>query len=150
MQLPYSRKMEMEADHIGLVLMSRACYNPAYAPHVFMMLAHDAEPEGALAVLSSTHPSMQERTKKLREVRPFVCLFFVAPCALRACVCVCAHPKEHRSKSTRTKMTLASNAETPSCTTTHTQMIPVGEEERRKHCWNQEKMQKWVSSNLRD
>ena len=30
------------------------------------------------------------------------------------------------------------------------QLIPLGEEERAHHCWNQEKMQRWVSSNLQD
>ena len=96
MELPYSRKMEMEADYIGLVLMSRACFNPSYAPQFFLTVARMAPQENAFDALVSTHPSLADRSKRLRE------------------------------------------------------LIPLGEEERAHHCWNQEKMQRWVSSNLQD
>lgn len=35
--LPRSRQIENEADQIGLILLSRACYDITAAPKVFML-----------------------------------------------------------------------------------------------------------------
>ena len=77
MELPYSRKMEMEADYIGLVLMSRACFNPSYAPQFFLTVARMAPQENAFDALVSTHPSLADRSKRLREV--YCYCFCVSP-----------------------------------------------------------------------
>ena len=38
LELPFSRRIESEADAIGLAIMARACYNPTAAPRVFQKL----------------------------------------------------------------------------------------------------------------
>ena len=57
--LPFSRKHESEADYIGLILMSRACYDPREAPKLWerMGQAGGANPPE----FQSTHPSPQTR-----------------------------------------------------------------------------------------
>jgi len=67
--LPYSRKHELEADHIGLLLMAKAGYDPSCAPGFwerFSALKAGGEPMELL----STHPSDQRRAAQLRELLP--------------------------------------------------------------------------------
>ncbi|XP_076925268.1 mitochondrial metalloendopeptidase OMA1-like [Bidens hawaiensis] len=68
LNLPFSRKMEMEADHIGLMLMASAGYNPRVAPKVFEKLDEESG-DSALENFLSTHPSGKERSKLLSEAR---------------------------------------------------------------------------------
>jgi len=62
--LPYSRKQESEADHIGLMLMSRAGYDPAEAPKFWSRFASLKEGEATLEFLS-THPADDRRQRDL-------------------------------------------------------------------------------------
>jgi len=62
--LPYSRKQESEADHIGLMLMSRAGYDPAEAPKFWSRFATLKEGEPTLEFLS-THPADDRRQRDL-------------------------------------------------------------------------------------
>jgi Zn-dependent protease with chaperone function len=39
LELPFSRAMESEADKVGLLLMARACFDPAQGPRLFEALA---------------------------------------------------------------------------------------------------------------
>lgn len=57
--LPFSRKHESESDYIGLILMSRACYDPREAPKLWerMAAASGANPPE----FQSTHPSPSTR-----------------------------------------------------------------------------------------
>lgn len=67
--LPYSRKHELEADHIGLMMMAKAGYDPSCAPGFwerFSGLKAGGEPMEFL----STHPSDQRRAAQLRELLP--------------------------------------------------------------------------------
>jgi predicted Zn-dependent protease len=67
--LPYSRKHELEADHIGLMMMAKAGYDPSCAPGFwerFSSLKAGGEPMELL----STHPSDQRRAAQLRELLP--------------------------------------------------------------------------------
>lgn len=57
--LPFSRSHESEADYIGLILMSRACYDPREAPRLWERMAAAggvSPPE-----FQSTHPSPETR-----------------------------------------------------------------------------------------
>jgi len=67
--LPFSRDMESEADHIGLIYMARAGYDPRAAVGLWERMAAQREgpqpPEYA-----STHPSDETRIRQLQELMP--------------------------------------------------------------------------------
>ncbi|KAG5437841.1 hypothetical protein PCANB_000556 [Pneumocystis canis] len=65
---PNSRKLEIEADYIGLMLMSEACYDPREAPRLWkrMSLAETKAPPKWL----STHPTHENRVSKINEWIP--------------------------------------------------------------------------------
>jgi predicted Zn-dependent protease len=74
--LPYSRKQESEADHIGLMLMSQAGYDPQAAPSFwrrFSDLAGEKSPE-----FLSTHPSDARRSSELEMLLPEAVEFYSA------------------------------------------------------------------------
>ena len=62
--LPYSRKQESEADHIGIMLMSKAGYDPSEAPRFWNRFASFKDGEQTLEFLS-THPSDDRRQRDL-------------------------------------------------------------------------------------
>lgn len=62
--LPYSRKHESEADHIGLMLMSKAGYDPAEAPRFWQRFAAANTGEKPMEFFS-THPSDSNRAAAL-------------------------------------------------------------------------------------
>ena len=67
--LPFSRDMESEADHIGLIYMARAGYNPEAAIGLWERMAADREgPE--VPEYTSTHPSDEARIRDLRKWLP--------------------------------------------------------------------------------
>lgn len=68
--LPYSRAHESEADHIGLILMAMAGYDPAAAEPFWNRMSQQGgnKPPAFL----STHPSDESRAAKLREWLPSV------------------------------------------------------------------------------
>lgn len=66
--LPYSRKHESEADHIGLIYMAQAGYDPAEAPLFWERFG--AAAEGAPLEFLSTHPSHDRRSEELRQLLP--------------------------------------------------------------------------------
>ena len=66
--LPFSRTHELEADHMGLIFMAMAGYDPQAAVGFWeRMAANDAEkpPE-----FLSTHPADDTRIRKIREYMP--------------------------------------------------------------------------------
>jgi predicted Zn-dependent protease len=66
--LPYSRTQEYEADHIGLILMAKAGYDPAQALEFWKRMM--AKEKGAkMPQFMSTHPNDANR---LREIQAFV------------------------------------------------------------------------------
>ena len=67
--LPYSRKHESEADHIGAKLMAKAGYDPSEAPLFWERFA-GAKEGAAPAEFLSTHPSDARRAADLRELLP--------------------------------------------------------------------------------
>ena len=66
--LPFSRKHESEADHIGLMLMAKAGYDPREAPRFWdrMEKLGGKEPPQFL----STHPSHEKRKEDLEALIP--------------------------------------------------------------------------------
>ena len=67
--MPYSRSHESEADHIGMLLLARAGFDPAEAVEFWKrMLAarHGPKP----AEFASTHPSHEHRIADLRSMLP--------------------------------------------------------------------------------
>lgn len=72
--LPHSREHEVEADKIGLILSSEACYDPHAAKRVFARMKHDAD-GGDRSVVTppefvSTHPGYDTRLSKFDEWMP--------------------------------------------------------------------------------
>jgi metalloendopeptidase OMA1, mitochondrial len=63
--LPMSRTQEAEADHIGLILMAMAGYDPHEAIGLWERM-RDANVEARQATWLSTHPSDEERIKNIR------------------------------------------------------------------------------------
>ena len=67
-ELPFSRSHESEADHIGLIYMARAGYDPRTAPEFWSRMAQRSS--GAPPEFLSTHPSHETRIKNLQELLP--------------------------------------------------------------------------------
>lgn len=74
--MPYSRMHESEADHLGLVFMAMAGYDPREAPAFWQRMANQGgnKPPEWL----STHPSDQTRIARLKEQIPNALLFYEA------------------------------------------------------------------------
>ncbi|ESQ43372.1 hypothetical protein EUTSA_v10013554mg [Eutrema salsugineum] len=66
LRLPFSRKMEIEADYIGLLLLSSAGYDPRIAPKVYEKLGKLGG-DAALGEYLSTHPSGKKRSQLLAQ-----------------------------------------------------------------------------------
>lgn len=66
--LPYSRKHESEADHIGLIYMAKAGYDPSEAPLFWERFGRAAQ--GAPMEFLSTHPSHERRSTDLQNLLP--------------------------------------------------------------------------------
>ena len=67
--LPYSRLHENEADHLGLVFMAMAGYDPSKAVEFWQRMAAMKEGQ-APPEFMSTHPSDETRIKKIRALIP--------------------------------------------------------------------------------
>uniref|UniRef100_K3W615 Peptidase M48 domain-containing protein n=1 Tax=Globisporangium ultimum (strain ATCC 200006 / CBS 805.95 / DAOM BR144) TaxID=431595 RepID=K3W615_GLOUD len=66
--LPFSRKLELEADSIGLRLMAKACYDPRASIQMNASLGQlEKKNPAAQFKYFSTHPPSAERVKALRE-----------------------------------------------------------------------------------
>lgn len=63
--LPFGRAQESEADHIGMILMAKAGYDPAAALKLWQRMEARAS-SGAPPEFLSTHPSYQTRQKNIR------------------------------------------------------------------------------------
>jgi predicted Zn-dependent protease len=67
--LPHSRKQESEADHIGLILMAKAGYDPRTAVDFWTRMAQAMGGKAPPAFLSD-HPSDQQRIDKIKQELP--------------------------------------------------------------------------------
>jgi predicted Zn-dependent protease len=66
--LPFSRAQEYEADHIGIILMAKAGYDPNNAPTFFERMLKSQK--GAPPEFLSTHPADEARIRQLRALIP--------------------------------------------------------------------------------
>ncbi len=66
--LPFSRKHESESDYIGLILMSRACYDPREAPRLWERMG--AQGGQTPPEFQSTHPSPETRVADFQRWMP--------------------------------------------------------------------------------
>ncbi|PXF41567.1 Mitochondrial metalloendopeptidase OMA1 [Gracilariopsis chorda] len=86
LELPYGRKLEREADAVGLIVMTEACYDPRKGPVVFDKLAAvTREEEGGwiskrVKSMVSTHPMSKERAWQLRQQAAALALRFDERC----------------------------------------------------------------------
>jgi predicted Zn-dependent protease len=72
--LPYSRLHENEADHLGLIFMAMAGYDPNGAVDFWQRMAR--KPGGKLPEFLSTHPSSESRIRKIRAEVPEAMKYF--------------------------------------------------------------------------
>ncbi|CAG8949847.1 hypothetical protein HYFRA_00004174 [Hymenoscyphus fraxineus] len=61
---PASRMQESEADYIGLMMMSKACYDPTQAPGVWQRM--EAANPGGIPAWLSTHPTNMSRIETMQ------------------------------------------------------------------------------------
>lgn len=76
-ELPFSRSQESEADHIGLVLMAKAGYDPAKAVDFWQRMAAYGKGKQPPAFLSD-HPSDEDRIAAIKKELPEAKAAFVA------------------------------------------------------------------------
>ena len=74
-ELPYSRKQESEADHIGLIYMARAGYDPKAAVEFWQRFSAFNQQQGSsqssyFSKFLSTHPVDSQRIADLKKLMP--------------------------------------------------------------------------------
>ncbi len=70
-QLPHSRRQELEADHMGLIYMARAGYDPRPSVEMWQRFAaYSKEHGGKTLPFLSTHPVDQVRIEQLQKLMP--------------------------------------------------------------------------------
>jgi metalloendopeptidase OMA1, mitochondrial len=69
-ELPNSRTLEIEADHIGILLAADACYDPHAAKRVFAALKRGESGTAQPPEFLSTHPSHDTRMEKFDDWTP--------------------------------------------------------------------------------
>jgi len=63
--LPWSRAQESEADHLGLILMAKAGYDPHAARDLWVRMAAASQGSGRPPEFLSTHPSEPTRIQQI-------------------------------------------------------------------------------------
>lgn len=71
--LPFSRKQELEADHLGLIFMAMAGYNPEVAPAFWQRMSQQGS---STPEFMSTHPSDNTRITKIQGLLPEVMKYY--------------------------------------------------------------------------
>ncbi len=68
--LPWNRAQESEADHLGLIYMAKAGYNPHAARDLWIRMAQASKGRGRPPEFLSTHPSEATRIKQIEAWLP--------------------------------------------------------------------------------
>lgn len=115
--LPYSRKHESEADHIGLMLMAKAGYDPSEAPRFWQRFAMAQDGNKPLEFLS-THPSDARRSSNLETLLPEAMkLYVTAPTRHGLGEGLVNHVRPAQSSAGHSPVVPASTASSPSTST---------------------------------
>lgn len=69
-ELPYSRKAETEADHVGLLYAARAGYDPRESVTFWQNMQKASENRSQPLALLSTHPTDDRRIQDLQKMMP--------------------------------------------------------------------------------
>jgi predicted Zn-dependent protease len=69
-ELPFSRKQESEADHVGLLYMARAGYDPEEAVKFWVRFQASHQGQSGGPSLLRTHPVDAERIAELKKLMP--------------------------------------------------------------------------------
>jgi predicted Zn-dependent protease len=75
--LPFSRSQESEADHVGLILMAKAGYDPRVSLEVWERM--ERKEKGAPPEFLSTHPGSETRIQQLRAWMPEALQYYQPP-----------------------------------------------------------------------
>jgi predicted Zn-dependent protease len=75
--LPFSREHESEADHIGLILMSEAGYDPREGPKLWQRMIQKTG--SGPAQFLSTHPSPETRIQDMQGWMPEILQKYYKP-----------------------------------------------------------------------
>lgn len=70
--LPFSRQHESEADHIGLILMAKAGYDPQTAVEFWQRMLAAKQDKNTPPEFLSTHPSDERRIRQIQQWIPEV------------------------------------------------------------------------------
>ncbi len=76
--LPYSRTQESEADHLGLIFMAMAGYDPSHAVTFWERMAKSSAGEKPPEFMS-THPSDEARIAKIKQELPEALTYYKKP-----------------------------------------------------------------------
>ena len=63
--LPWGRKQESEADHLGLIYMAKAGYDPHAARDLWIRMAEASKGRARPPEFLSTHPSEETRVRQI-------------------------------------------------------------------------------------
>ncbi len=77
--LPFSRQHESEADHIGLILMAKAGYDPQTAVEFWQRMLEAKKDKKAPPEFLSTHPSDELRIQQIKQWLPEVSQYRQTP-----------------------------------------------------------------------
>jgi predicted Zn-dependent protease len=76
--LPFSRSQETEADHIGLILMAKAGYDPRVALELWERMEKKEGGRAAPPEFLSTHPGYETRVQQIRSFLPEALRYYQA------------------------------------------------------------------------
>ncbi|MCK5581910.1 MAG: M48 family metallopeptidase, partial [Candidatus Omnitrophica bacterium] len=77
--LPYSRTHEKEADHLGLIFMAMAGYDPHTAIDFWQRMAASKDAANRPPELLSTHPASSTRIQNIKNLIPEAMQYYKKP-----------------------------------------------------------------------